>query len=86
MPKWLTLYLGWGGLALAIASAIALIYVTQFAPAPEAGAEPSPTTAPVILYWVLLAVGIVAAIIGFVMDRGLVGPSKTKSKGNGPGA
>jgi hypothetical protein len=81
MLKWLTFLLSWGGLALAIGSAIWLIYVTQFAPAPEAGAEPSTTTA-----WALLAVGIVAAIIGFVMNRGLVGPSKTKSKGNGPGA
>jgi hypothetical protein len=81
MPKWLTFLLRWGGLASAIGSAIWLIYVTQIAPAPEAGTEPSTTTA-----WVLLGVGIVAAIIGFVMNRGLVGPSKTKSKGNGPGA
>jgi len=81
MLKWLTFLLSWGGSALAIVSAIWLIYVTLLAPAQEAGPEPGATAA-----WVLLAVGIVAAIIGFVMDRGLVGPSKTKSKGNCPGA
>jgi len=81
MLKWLTFLLSWGGRALAIVSAIWLIYVTLLAPAQEAGAEPGTKTS-----WVLLAIGIVAAIIGFVMDRGLVGPSKTRSKGNGPGA
>ena len=69
MPKWLTLILKWGGLAVAIVFAIALIYVEGFAPTPEAGAAPSETTAPVTLYWVLLIVGIVAAIVGFVVER-----------------
>jgi hypothetical protein len=81
MLKWLTFFLSWGGIVLAIVSAIWLIYVTQFATAPASGSEPGTTTA-----WVLLAVGLVAAIIAFMMDRGLVRPGKTKSKGNGPGA
>jgi len=81
MLKWLSFLLSWGGLALAIVSAIWLVYVVLVAPEQQTGTEPGTTTA-----LVLLAVGIVAAIIGFVMDRGLVGPSKTKSKGNGPGA
>ncbi len=67
MPSWLTLVLRWGGLAVAIVSAVALIYVQLVAPAPEAGAAPS--EAPVILYWVLLAVGVVAAVVGFAVGR-----------------
>ncbi len=52
MPSWLTPVLQWGGLALAIVSAAALINAT-----------------PVTLYWVLLVIGVVGAVIGFVLDR-----------------
>ncbi len=52
MPSWLTPVLQWGGLALAIVSAAALI-----------------NAAPVTLYWVLLVIGVVGAVIGFVLDR-----------------
>ncbi len=52
MPSWLTPVLQWGGLALAIVSAAALI-----------------KAAPVTLYWVLLVIGVVGAVIGFVLDR-----------------
>ncbi len=52
MPSWLTPVLQWGGLALAIVSAAALI-----------------NAAPVTLYWVLLVLGVVGAVIGFVLDR-----------------
>ena len=68
MPNWLTLLLRWGGAVLAVLATIALYYVEFLAPTPEAGAAPS--AAPVELYWVLLVVGIVAAVIGFAVGRG----------------
>ena len=52
MPSWLTPVLQWGGLALAIVSAAALI-----------------NAAPVTLYWVLLVIGVVGAVLGFVLGR-----------------
>ncbi len=67
MPVWLIAVLKWGGLIVAIVSAIALIYVQQFMP--EGGEAAAGTSAPLTLYWVLLVVGVVATIIGFVMDR-----------------
>ncbi len=63
MPNWLTPALKWGGIALAVVYAITLVKIS--APIPE-GDEIS---APVALYWVLLVVGVVAAIAGFVLDR-----------------
>ncbi len=68
MPKQLTLILGWGGVAVVVISAIALIYVEMVTPAPEAGAAPGETAAPITLYWVLVVIGAVAAIVGFVAD------------------
>ncbi len=63
MPRWLVLVLRWGGTALAVVSAAALIYVELLMlTAEEALAE---TTAPVTLYWVLLVVGVVAGAVGF---------------------
>ncbi len=67
MPGWLVPVLKWGGLAVAIVFAIALIYVQQLTP--EGGEAAAGTSAPLTLYWVLLVVGVVATIIGFVMDR-----------------
>ncbi len=69
MPKWLIQLLKWGGVAVAVISAIALIYVEMLLPTPEAGAAPGQITAPVPVYWVLLVVGVVAAIVGFVVER-----------------
>jgi NADH:ubiquinone oxidoreductase subunit 5 (subunit L)/multisubunit Na+/H+ antiporter MnhA subunit len=69
MPTWLVPTLKWGGIGLVIIAVIAIIY-TQFmggAPAPETG--PAPAEAPVMLYWVLLVIGVVAAIAGFVLER-----------------
>ncbi len=63
MPSWLTVTLKWGGIAVAIVSAAALIWVEQSAP----DAEGAPSAAPVEVYWVLLAVGVIAAIIGFAV-------------------
>jgi hypothetical protein len=61
--------LKWGGIALAIIAAIAIIYV-QFlaAPAPPEATEAT-DEAPMTLYWIMLMVGVVAAIAGFVLQR-----------------
>ena len=69
MPKWLTLILGWGGVAVVVISAIALIYVGMVMPTPEAGATPGETAAPITLYWVLLVIGAVAAVVGYLVDK-----------------
>ncbi len=66
MPSWLTPILQWGGLALAILSAAALIYVLGIL---EPAAEGEGTTAPVLVYWVLLVIGVVGAVAGFVLGR-----------------
>jgi hypothetical protein len=63
MPSWLTDTLKWGGSAVAIVFAAALIWVKQSAP----DAEGAPSAAPVEVYWVLLAVGVIAAIFGFAV-------------------
>ncbi len=54
---------------VAVTSAIALIFIDLLLPTPEAGAAPGQITAPVTLYWVLLVVGVVAAIVGFAVER-----------------
>ena len=60
MPKWLISVLSWGGAAVAILSAAALILVRIMAPT---------SAAPVTLYWYGLFVGVVAAGIGFLLGR-----------------
>ncbi len=65
MPSWLIVTLKWGGSAIAIVFVAALIWVQQSAP----DAKGALSAAPVELYWVLLAVGVIAAIIGFSMDK-----------------
>ncbi len=67
VPKWLIQLLKWGGIALAVIFAIAL-YIVETS-TPEAGAAAGETAAPIQLYWILLVVGVVAAIVGFVMER-----------------
>ncbi len=70
MPSWLILVLQWGGLALAVLSAAALIYVLGIMePAAEAEAAAEQLTAPVTVYWILLVIGVVGAVAGFVMGR-----------------
>ncbi len=63
LPNWLTVTLKWGGGAVAIVFAAALIWVERSAP----DAEGALSAAPVELYWVLLAVGVIATIIGFAV-------------------
>ena len=62
MPTWLVPLLKWGGIALAVVFAITLIWVRAAASA-EGGAS-----APTALYWIVI--GVVAAVAGFVLDRG----------------
>ncbi len=69
MPKWLIAALSWGGAALAVVSAAALILTRVMAPGPAAGATPEPSAVPAAVYWIALVVGVVAAAIGFVRGR-----------------
>jgi len=69
MPKWLIAALSWGGTALAVVSAAALILTTVMAPTPTAEAMPEPSAAPVALYLITLFVGVVSAVVGFVVGR-----------------
>ncbi len=66
MTNWLIPTLKWGGIVVAVAFAIALFLAGQFDTAAEGAAEAA-STAPIVLYWVLLAVGVIAAVIGFVL-------------------
>ena len=68
MPTWLTPLLKWGGILVAIVFAGTLIWVWQTTPSPEAGEQAAGGT-PVTLYWVLLVAGVIAAIVGFALDR-----------------
>ncbi len=69
MSTWIIALLKWGGIALAVIGVVALGYVEWFLPAPAVGAAPQPTVAPVTLYIVLLAIGVIAAIAGFALAR-----------------
>ncbi len=70
MPSWLILVLQWGGLALAVLSAAALIYVLSIMePAAEGEGAAEQVLAPVTMYWVLLVIGAVCAVVGFVLGR-----------------
>ncbi len=66
MPSWLVPVLQGGGFALAIVSAAALIYVLGIM---EPAAEGEQITAPVPVYWVLWVIGVVGAVVGFVLAR-----------------
>ena len=65
MPSWLTATLKWGGIAVAAAFAAALIWAQQSAP----DAKGALSAGPVEVYWVLLAVGVIAAAIGFTVGK-----------------
>ncbi len=65
MPNSLVQALKWGGLVLAVITAIALIYVGFVG----TGTATEPSSAPTTLYWVLLIIGIIAAVVGVVADR-----------------
>jgi hypothetical protein len=68
MPTWPVPTLKWGGLGLAILAAVVILYVRFIAatPAPEAGAASG--GAPMALHWILFAIGVVAAMAGYVLE------------------
>ena len=68
MPTWLVPTLKWGGIGLAIIAAVAILYVRFIAAAPAPEAGPPSGGAPMALYWILFAIGVVAAIAGFVLE------------------
>ena len=69
MPTWLVPTLKWGGIALAVIAAIAIIYVQFVATPAPPEATAATDEAPMTLYWILLAIGVVAAIAGFLIGR-----------------
>ncbi len=71
MPAWIISILKWGGIALAVIGIVAWVSVQWILTGPtEAGAEAASITAPVTLYFVLVIVGVVAAIVGFALGWG----------------
>ncbi len=68
MPTWIIALLKWGGSALAVIGVVALGSVEWFSPAPAVvGVVAQPTAAPVTLYIVLSAIGVIAAMLGFAL-------------------
>ncbi len=70
MPGWLISLLIWGGLALAAINSVALLWglATGAPPASDPGSAEAQDM-PYIVYAVLIAVGAVAAAIGFDYRR-----------------
>jgi len=54
----------WGGSAVTMVSAIAVIYVWMVTPPPEGDSG-----APMTLYAVLILAGLAAAVIGWLLER-----------------
>ena len=79
MPKSLSALLTWGGAVVSVVFAFALVWVEIFGRL-LGGTE---FMEPVVLYWVFLVVGAVAAIAGFVLDR-RKGSSASKKSPLGP--
>jgi hypothetical protein len=69
MPTWLVPTLKWGGIGLAIIALIAIIYVQFIAASAPPEATEAFDEAPMALYWIMLLVGVAAAIAGFVIGR-----------------
>jgi hypothetical protein len=65
MPAWLPALVKWGGIALSMVVAIALIFI-QVLPLLDATVNP---VAPLWFYWVLLGIGLVAGVFGVARDR-----------------
>ena len=67
MPTRLVPTLKWGGILVAVVFAIALV-VAGSGETPAEG-DVAASAAPTTLYWLLLTLGVVAAIVGFVMEK-----------------
>ncbi len=68
MSNWQVLVLRWGGALLSVVFAVALILV-YFVVGTAEGETAS--SAPEIIYWILLIVGVVAAVVGFKKETDL---------------
>ncbi len=62
MSNWQVLVLRWGGALLAVVFAVALILVYFVV---DTAVGETASSAPEIIYWILLIVGVVAAVVGF---------------------
>ena len=68
MPTWLVPTLKWGGIGLAIIAASRHpLRAVHRCRSSARGRAPS-GGAPMALYWILFAIGVVAAIAGFVLE------------------
>ncbi len=54
---------------MAVVAAAALIYVLGILVPAAEGEAAEPIAAPVTLYWVLLVIGVVGAVIGYVLGQ-----------------
>ena len=62
MSNWQVPVLRWGGALLAVVFAVALILVYFVVDTAEGETS---SNAPEIIYWILLVIGVLAAIVGF---------------------
>ncbi len=61
MPGWIVWMIKWGGLIIAIVALLSILFVESFAPVPEATTQPGQV--------VMLAVGLILALVGFILER-----------------
>ena len=61
MPGWIVWIIKWGGLIVAIVALLSILFVEAFAPVPEATTQPGQV--------ILLAVGLILALFGFILER-----------------
>ncbi len=61
MPGWIVWVIKWGGLVIAIVALMSILFVETFAPVPEATTQPGQV--------IMLAVGLILALVGFIMQR-----------------
>ena len=54
---------------MALLCAVTLIYFEVMVPTPEPGTTAEEAGAPMMLYWILLVIGVVAAVVGFALAR-----------------
>ncbi len=61
MPGWIVWLIKWGGLVIAIVALLSILFVEAFAPVPEATTQPGQV--------ILLAIGLILALVGFILER-----------------
>jgi hypothetical protein len=58
---WIVWLIKWGGLVVAIVALLSILFVESFAPVPEATTQPGQV--------IMLAIGLILALIGFILER-----------------